>query len=191
MFQNFYKSYNHGLIESLNTIDITQLTELTDAIDRAYQNGQQIFVLGNGGSAACASHWVCDFNKGVNTPNSKRMKMYSLSDNTAIVSALGNDISYNDIFSYQLNNFAKAQDLIICLSVSGKSQNLISAVEYGNTIGCNTFSIIGDYQGELGKKSKKAIVIKSKNYGVVEDIHLIINHVISQYIKEKNANQAI
>ncbi|HHV08804.1 MAG TPA: SIS domain-containing protein [Clostridiales bacterium] len=188
--QKFYDNYNGSLIEALHAIDPQQLSGLTDAIDRAYQNGNQIFILGNGGSAACASHWVCDFNKGVNTPNSKRMKMYSLSDNTSIVSALGNDISYNDIFSYQLKNFAAQEDLIICLSVSGKSPNLISAVEYGNKIGCNTYSIIGDYEGELGRISKHAIIVKSKNYGVVEDIHLIINHMISQYMKEKNEQQA-
>ena len=190
MIQKFCDAYNESLIEALHAIDLRQVSGLTDAIDQAYQKGHQIFVLGNGGSAACASHWVCDFNKGVNTPNSKRMKMYSLSDNTAIVSALGNDISYNDIFSYQLKNFAAAEDLIICLSVSGESPNLISAVGYGNKIGCNTYSIIGDYEGELGRISKQTIVVKSKNYGVVEDIHLIVNHIISQYIKEKNEKQA-
>jgi len=186
MFQNFCESYSKNLVDSLQSIDINQLSNLTDALEHAYQNGNQVFVLGNGGSAACASHWVCDFNKGINTTNSKRMKMYSLSDNTSIISALGNDISYNDIFSYQLKNLANPGDLIICLSVSGKSQNLLSAVEYGIKIGCDTFSIVGDYKGELGEMTRQSIIINSKNYGIVEDLHLVINHIISQYIKDRN-----
>lgn len=186
MFEEFYKNYSNDLAQTLHKIDSSQMNQLIMRLDEAYQKGRKIFILGNGGSASSASHWVCDFGKGINTKNSKRMKIISLSDNVAITTALGNDISYDDVFKYQLENLAEEGDLVLCLSVSGNSPNLVKAVEYCNEIGCDTISIIGDYNGALSSKTKLTITIQSQNYGIVEDIHLIINHVISQYLKERN-----
>jgi D-sedoheptulose 7-phosphate isomerase len=191
MFEDYFKSYLDCLNEALKKLDIDQMNELVKMIYNAYQKGKQIFILGNGGSATCASHWVCDFGKGINTKSSKRMKIISLSDNVSILTALGNDISYNHVFKYQLENLAEAGDLVICLSVSGNSQNLVMAVDYCNTIGCDTISITGDYNGTLRNKTKLNITVQSQNYGVVEDIHLIINHILSQYIKNCNLDNDI
>ena len=163
-----------------------QLAELGTLMDDARKNGKNIFVLGNGGSAAAASHWVCDFGKGINSADSKRMKIMSLADNTGIFSAYGNDLSYDETLSEQLKNFLEAGDLVISLSVSGNSPNLLAAHAYARQAGTATVAIIGDYDGRLSACSDLTILIPSKNYGVAEDIHLIICHMISQYLAAQN-----
>jgi D-sedoheptulose 7-phosphate isomerase len=189
MFEDFYKSYFNSLYEVLQKIDREQMNKLLKLVDNAYQNGKQIFILGNGGSANCASHWVCNFGKSINTRGSKRMKIISLSDNVSIMTALGDDISFNHVYKYQLENLANRGDLVICLSVHGNSPNLVMAVDYCNSIGCDTISMAGDYNGILTNKAKLNITVASQNYGVIEDIHLIINHILSQHIKNCNVEK--
>lgn len=187
--EEFTGGYIQGLEETLRDIPLEQIAELGSILYEAYREGRQIFVLGNGGSAAAASHWVCDFNKGINTPNSRRAKFVSLADNTGIVTALGNDISYDEIFAYQLENFAGPGDVVLALSVSGNSPNLLRGLECGKKLGCKTAAIVGDYGGKAGEQADFTLTIPSRNYGIVEDIHLILNHVISQYFLEKNKQE--
>lgn len=182
----FYDQYTHQLEYTLGLLDQRALESFAATLYEAYQNEKQIFVLGNGGSAACATHWVCDFNKGVTTPRSKRAKLISLSDNTGIVTALGNDVSYHDIFSYQLRNFAAPGDVVVVLSVSGNSANLTEAVEYAKSINCHTLAALGGFDGKIGGMVDTCLWISSRNYGIVEDIHLILNHLVSQYFRERN-----
>lgn len=182
----FFTDYCDHLSETLSKIDPQELIALQDALWSAYQRERNIFILGNGGSAACATHWVCDFNKGINTVASKRAKVFSLSDNTGILTALGNDISYDEIFSYQLKNFCQKGDLVIALSVSGNSANLIQGLQYAHAAGCTTAAVIGDYHGKIGPMADVCLHIPSRNYGIVEDIHLILNHSFSQLFREKN-----
>lgn len=190
MLTDFYKDYIQQLNDALDAVKDDDLEHLLKQMTNACENKRQIFILGNGGSAACASHWVCDFNKGATAPGHPRLKMHCLSDNASIVSAISNDMANDEIFAYQLENLAAANDLVICLSVSGKSQNLVNAVERGRLLGCHTVAIIGDYDGILGKLCDHCITVKSKNYGVVEDIHLILNHILSQYIKSLSSVSA-
>lgn len=184
MLSDFYNNYTRQLSSALELLDIDALSSLLSLMLDACGNRRQIFILGNGGSAACASHWVCDFNKGATTPGHSRIKMHCLSDNASIVSAISNDITNDEIFAYQLENLATSGDLIICLSVSGNSPNLLTAARRGRELGCHTAAIIGDYSGRLGPLCDLCITIKSQNYGVVEDLHLIINHILSQYIRQ-------
>ena len=146
-------------------------------------SGGKIFVLGNGGSAAAASHWICDFSKGINTDSSRRLKIYSLADNLSVATALGNDFSYDEIFSEQLKNVLTKEDLVISLSVSGSSSNLVNAHLYAKEKGAFTAAIIGDYHGKLEQVSDLVITVPSRNYGIVEDIHMTIDHVVSQYMR--------
>ena len=117
------------------------------------------------------------------------MKIMALADNGSILTALGNDISYDEIFTYQLESFADEGDIVIALSASGNSGNLVSAFNYANEHGCHTVSIIGDFNGKLGDMSELTIVIPSKNYGVIEDAHMIINHALSQKIRIQNEGE--
>lgn len=189
MFKNFYKNYVNDLSTVLNEMDYSKFEEIMSILEEACAQSHQVFVLGNGGSAAAATHWVCDMGKGINTSTSKRMRIMAPSDNGGILTALGNDVSYDDVFKYQLQSFANKDDIVICLSVSGSSPNLLQGAEYAKEKGCKVISIIGDYSGTLSEYSDILITIPSKNYGVVEDIHLIVNHIISQYMHKCNTER--
>ncbi|MCP1111152.1 SIS domain-containing protein [Ohessyouella blattaphilus] len=182
----FFDDYSKGLQETLDKISREDVQLLYSLIDEARNKDKHVFVLGNGGSAAAASHWVCDFGKGINIPGAKRLKIFAPVDNGAVFSAYGNDNSYEETFVEQLKNLLEEGDLIISLSVSGNSGNLLESHRYAKSIGAKTVCIVGDKQGKLIDMSDKAIVIKSENYGIVEDIHIIIEHAMSQYMKSNN-----
>lgn len=179
----FFDNYSDELKQTLDQIDRADIEKLEAYIEEARVNGRHVFVLGNGGSAAAASHWVCDLGKGINVGESKRLKIMAPSDHTSIFSAYGNDNAYDQTLVEQMMNFLQADDLVISLSVSGSSGNLVEAHKYAKEAGAKTVCIVGDYNGAIIGMSDLAIVLQSKNYGVVEDIHLILEHAISQDLK--------
>ncbi|WP_018659100.1 SIS domain-containing protein [Allofustis seminis] len=180
--KNFINEYNKEFIQVIQALDDQKMIELYQLLEEAISNERNVFIMGNGGSSASASHWVCDFNKGINYHYFPRIKMYSLSDNTPIFSALGNDFSYDDVFIEQLKNYLTPDDLVIGLSVSGNSKNIVKALKYANESNAKTYAIIGDYDGEMGDISDHVLYVPSQNYGIVEDIHMYICHVLSQYM---------
>lgn len=182
----FFDEYSKMLSTTIDALPRDEIQKLMDLIDEARMNDRHVVILGNGGSAAAASHWVCDFGKGINTENSKRLKIMAPVDNSAIFSALGNDCSYNTTFVEQMKNYLEPGDLVISLSVSGSSGNLVEGHKYAREIGAKTACIIGDYNGKLAELSDFTMVIPSKNYGVVEDLHIILEHAISQTMRQKN-----
>lgn len=186
---SFINEYKDEYIKTLNSLRINEFELLYQLLEEKKEQNKKVFILGNGGSSASASHWVCDFNKGSNFEDSKRIQLYSLTDNVPILSAIGNDISYEDIFIEQLKNYLSTDDLVIGLSVSGNSENIIRALKYANEVGAETFSIIGDYDGRMINSSENYIKVSSKNYGIVEDVHMYICHVISQYMHLRNKNK--
>lgn len=179
----YFDNYTEELNQTLAGIDRKQLEKLEEYLETARENGKRVFVLGNGGSAAAASHWVCDFGKGINVGDSKRLKMMAPSDHSSIFTAYGNDNAYDQTMVEQLKNFLEPGDLVISLSVSGKSGNLVEAQKYAKEAGATTICIVGDYNGSLIDISDLSIVLQSKNYGVVEDIHMVLDHAISQNMK--------
>ncbi len=189
MVQEYYEKYTEELNEALKGLDKAEIQKLWEKMEEIRLSGGKIFVLGNGGSAAAASHWICDFSKGINTDGSTRLKIYSLADNLSVTTALGNDFSYDEIFSEQLKNVLNKGDLVISLSVSGNSSNLVNAHLYAREKEAFTTAIIGDYHGKLEQISDLVITIPSRNYGIVEDIHMTIDHVVSQYMRICNENK--
>lgn len=183
---NFFEKYTNEFVEVLNALDKEKLTILYKLIQQTKKNKNKVFMLGNGGSSASASHWVCDFNKGTNYKKSEKLQFYSLSDNIPFFSALGNDISYEDIFIEQLKNYLSPEDLVIGLSVSGNSENIVKSLEYAAEMHANSYSIVGDHDGKMQKVSKDVLVVPSKNYGIVEDVHMYVCHMLSQYMYEEN-----
>lgn len=179
----YFDNYTDELKQTLDLIDRSELEQLESYIEDARVKGKRVFVLGNGGSAAAASHWVCDFGKGINVGDSKRLKMMAPSDHSSIFTAYGNDNAYDQTMVEQLKNFLEPGDVVISLSVSGKSGNLVEAQKYAREAGATTVCIVGDYNGSLIGLSDLAIVLKSRNYGVVEDIHMVLDHAISQNMK--------
>lgn len=185
--EQFIQSYNEDFFNAISSITIDFIKKLKNEINLARVNGKQVFILGNGGSAASSSHWVCDFSKNITFEHDKRLHIQSLVDNIPLGTALGNDISFNELFSEQLNNYMHPGDLVIALSVSGSSSNLVTGLKYAKENGALIFSIIGDYTGIMEEFSDYCEIINSKNYGIVEDTHMYIGHIISQILKQENA----
>lgn len=179
----FFDLYSDELKQTLDQIDRADIEKLEAYLEEARMNGSRVFMLGNGGSAAAASHWVCDFGKGINVGDSKRLKIMAPSDHSSIFTAYGNDNAYDQTLVEQLKNFLQPGDLVISLSVSGRSGNLVEAHKYAKEAGAKTVCVVGDYNGSLIGLSDLAVVLKSKNYGVVEDIHMVLDHAISQNMK--------
>lgn len=183
MLDSFFKQYRDELVKTLDMIDAIQLSELADVLWMAYQQGRRIYVIGNGGSAATASHYVCDFGKGATIPGEKRLKIMSLTDNVSHMTAISNDLSYKDVFKEQLENLLEPKDVVIAISASGNSSNVVTAVAYANEIGAVTAGILGFDGGKLKQMTQHCLVIENFNYGQVEDAHLILGHVLSQYFR--------
>lgn len=182
----FFEEYTNEFIDVLTSIDKSKLRTLYELIQDTKRKNSKIFILGNGGSSASASHWVCDFNKGTNFEGSERLQVYSLSDNIPTFSAIGNDMIYEDVFIEQLKNYLAPDDLVIGLSVSGNSQNIVKALNYSSEINVVSFSIVGDFDGEIIEVSNDSLIVPSKNYGIVEDIHMYVCHMLTQYMHKEN-----
>lgn len=148
-----------------------------------------IFIAGNGGSASTASHWVCDLMKGTlnnHYSQEKRLKAISLSDNISILSAYANDISYDVVFAQQLRNFVTKDDLLIPITGSGKSKNIVNVVKVAKEANAYVFGLLGANGGEVLPLCNDYILIPSKNYRIIEDMHLMIGHIATACLKGKD-----
>lgn len=147
----------------------------------------RVFIAGNGGSASTASHMACDFQKWAHElpKNAERVAAISLSDNTAIMSAVGNDTGFENVFTSQLEALAVEGDILIVISVSGNSPNVVRAIDIANERHLVTFALTGMDGGEAAVKADKAVIIPSKDYGIVEDCHAIIMHVLTRMLRER------
>lgn len=166
-------------LRDLNTYEIDTVCEW---IRVTVQNGGAIFIVGNGGSSATAAHWACDLKKTLGSINGKPVNVSCLCDNVPLLTAYANDCSFEDIFAMQLRGRFFNNDLLIVLSASGNSENLIRAIQYSNHVGAKSISIVGDLNGRAIESSTLSIVVDSKNYGIIEDIHLSVNHIITQQL---------
>jgi phosphoheptose isomerase len=184
-FEVFYNKYTDLLSKYSRSINIEHLVKIVHLIERKIKNKNNIFVCGNGGSAAIANHYVCDFSKLLRADTSLEPLFYSFSSNIEMISAISNDISYEDIFSYQAKVYCKKGDLVIILSSSGNSKNICKVVDYCNKNKIETVGISGFGGGYLSKKSKNSLKIDISNYGIVEDITQVIMHTILQFLKSK------
>ncbi len=157
------------------------IKEIAVAMDTARENGSNIYIMGNGGSASTASHIANDLNKSAIPDPMKRFKVICLNDNVPVMMAWANDVSYDVVFVEQLKNFLTKGDIVIGLSGSGNSPNVIKAIEYANEHGNTTIGITGAMNpngGKLGKMAKIALIIPDSSMGRIEDFHLMLNHSI-------------
>lgn len=205
--KDFIEGYILELTRCLESLDRTKIKLIIDVLVDAYKKDRKVFILGNGGSAATASHMACDLGKGtlqrVYDNTEKRFRVISLTDNMALITAFANDLSFDDIFVQQLRNLVETDDVVIALSGSGNSPNVIKAIEYARSCGAATIGILGFRTGgKLGKITDYSIIADSNHYGPIEDIQLILNHMIAAWIAKvknihdgkkdrKNANKAV
>ena len=184
----YLSEYIRSHKEALDEIPLDRVSELISLFSKAWKEDRKIFVFGNGGSAANASHFVTDLGKGASDVLSKPFRCLSLNDNTAWITAIGNDYNYADIFLRQLNNLADPGDILFTMSVSGNSPNLVAAAEWAKQRGVYVISLVGGKRGKLAELSDSVVVINSTHYGRVEDAHMGICHMICYAFMEKQVD---
>lgn len=176
-------NYLADLIAGIGVIDDAVLEKAYTLIHSTITNGKTIFVCGNGGSAAIAEHLSCDHSKGVNTNTHLFPKIVCLNSNIALLTATANDMGYDKVFSYPLSLQGTANDLLICISSSGNSDNIVNALDMAKKLGMNTIAFTGFDGGVAKSVCNVSIHIPVNNYGIVEDAHQILMHVLAQYIR--------
>jgi D-sedoheptulose 7-phosphate isomerase len=177
--------YIRRLEAALEALPRDRLERLGDTLLRAYNSDKQVFTIGNGGSSSTASHMAADLAKNTIGPNMKRFRITSLSDNASIVTALANDLGYENVFYEQLVNVVCAGDVLVVVSASGNSRNIIKAIRYAQRQSAEVVGLLGFDGGEAAKIVDIPIVVQSSAYGIVEDIHLVINHMLVEYFRER------
>lgn len=183
--KKFFREYIKNLNYTFNSLNIEKIDSIYKVLKKTILNKKQIFVAGNGGSASVANHFLCDFNKGIKKSSNNKLipKVISLSNSIETITAISNDINYDKIFSFQLENYYQKGDCLICFSSSGQSKNIIDAIIFAKKRGIKTILFQGF--GNLHKKIMPDyyINLKYKNYGITEDIFQSIMHAISQFIR--------
>lgn len=163
---------------TLDSIPHDAVARLIERLRAAVMEDRQIFVFGNGGSAANSSHFATDLGKGASDRIGRRFRVLSLNDNMSWITALGNDYAYEDVYARQLENYARPGDFVLVMSVSGNSPNLVKAVEWARRHDVFTAALVGGKRGRLADLAHEAIVINSHHYGRVEDAHMAICHML-------------
>ena len=174
--------YADRLKKAIDNLDRNMINDAMNVLLKAYENENTIYIFGNGGSASTASHYVCDFNKGVSISLAKKFRFVCLNDNVATVMAIANDCGYENIFLMQLEGKLKKGDIIIAISGSGNSKNIIKAVEYAKEQGNEIISLTGYDGGKLLKLSDHPIHANINNMQIAEDIHMMLCHMMSSVI---------
>ncbi len=178
----FSKNYIRELTDLLDCLDIEQFEKLIEKLLNAYLEDRHIFVMGNGGSAATASHFACDINKGCCLDLEKKFRMISLNDSLPTIMALANDLSYEAVFVEQLKNFFVPGDIVMGISGSGNSPNVLHAIEYAGSHQGYTIGLTGYSGGRLAGLVDLAIVIPSRDMQKIEDMHMILVHMTMQAV---------
>jgi D-sedoheptulose 7-phosphate isomerase len=149
-----------------------------DLVNATFQAGKQIITCGNGGSAYAASHYITDWNKMVNLATGRKFRGISLCDNIGMVTAFANDVAYDEIFAGQLKAILDTDDLVIAISGSGNSPNVVNAVEYANQAGAETLAVVGYDGGRLKHIAKHSVWVPSFDMQLCEDVHLMFGHMV-------------
>jgi len=179
------QEYFTSLQSILAQVDLKVIDQMTNAIWQNYELGGTLYIFGNGGSAALASHLACDFGKGTVAAGRQRFRTVSLSDNVPLMTALANDIAYEDIFSEQLADLAKKGDAVLAISGSGNSPNVLKGLEMARKLGLRTFAVTGYSGGRVKPLSDLCLVVPSENMQHIEDIHLAATHAIFRAIRHR------
>lgn len=181
---SFLESYKQRLNDLFDSIDIEILEAIINSLITAFKEGKTLYVVGNGGSAATASHVQADFQFFVRYFTAFRPKVIALTDNVPLITAISNDISYDEIFVEQMKGVFNTGDLLLAISASGNSPNVVKAVEYAKELGGKTIAFCGFNGGKLKEITDMPLYTPNseKDYGPIEDLHMILDHVIVNFL---------
>jgi D-sedoheptulose 7-phosphate isomerase len=182
--ETFGRRYLERLQNLLQELDFEALDAVVQALERARKEGYTVYIMGNGGSASTATHMAQDLAFGTRMRSGPRIRAISLTDNAAYLSACANDIGYENVFEQQLRNLMQPGDVVLAISASGNSPNVVKAVDYANEHGGETIAFVGFDGGRLKQRCKYVVHAASESgeYGPVEDVHMILDHLITAYL---------
>lgn len=172
------KQYIDNEISVLNSLDVDRISDVMNLLVETMENGKMIYIFGNGGSAATASHFQNDFNKGISEHTEKKFRFQCLNDNVATMLAVANDIGYEEIFRFQLQGRIQPGDIVIAISGSGNSTNVLNAVQYAKSQGNKVVGVYGFGGGKLKGLSDYHLEAKTTSMQLTEDIHMIFDHMM-------------
>jgi D-sedoheptulose 7-phosphate isomerase len=181
---NFPAEYKNSVLDAIERIDLAKVNRAIEWFREACDEGRRIFVCGNGGSAATASHFASDMLKGASYGRPTRFRILALTDSIATLTAYTNDVGYDVVFVEQMRNFAEPGDLFLGISGSGNSPNVLRAIEYANSVGCRTLALTGRDGGKLGPLAQLNIQVEVPHMGRIEEAHLIVCHMICYYFMD-------
>jgi D-sedoheptulose 7-phosphate isomerase len=183
-------SYVTNLISVISSVEHEKINSIVEVLLNARKNNKTIFIAGNGGSAATASHMVTDFmySSKITSP---KMKVYSLNENTSVLTATGNDKGFDEVFSRQLENLASDGDVLILISASGNSINLLNCLSLCEKKNITTIGLTGFDGGSLKSKVNISLHVQTEMgaYGIVEDTHMVVGHIITELLKVQSAKE--
>lgn len=178
----YLAEYAERLKAALLSVDANALDRARSAIEHAASAGRRVYAIGNGGSAAIADHLCCDWTKGTHAAGHPVVDTLSMTSNVALYSAIANDFGFERVFSTQVDFLGRPGDLLVAISSSGNSQNIVNAVEAAHVRGMSTIGLSGFKGGKLKETAQIVLHVDAYNYGIVEDAHQALMHVLAQYI---------
>jgi len=184
--KDFYLEYIDQKNDLLQKINFKELDKIINLLKKGFKSNNILYTCGNGGSSSLADHFTCDFIKQTNKQTSLKVKSISLTANFSLISAIANDINYDQIFSFQIEKLCKKNDILFLFSVSGNSPNLLKAIKKAKMLGVKTVSFTGFNGGKLSKMSDFNLNFPIANFGIVEDCHISVMHYLSQYLRNIN-----
>jgi D-sedoheptulose 7-phosphate isomerase len=183
---DYFAAYSKAVAAALATVDRGALGRWADALQTAIAGNATIFTCGNGGSAAIANHFVCDHTKGARTDTDVMPRVHSLVSNIEINTAIANDLAYDHIFSYQLKSYASPGDVLVAISSSGNSPNILNALQWAKANGVVALAMTGFTGGKAHELADISLHVAAHNYGVVEDVHQSLMHALAQFIRQRH-----
>ncbi|KPF85183.1 phosphoheptose isomerase [alpha proteobacterium AAP38] len=181
----FTSLYFKRLYEASQTIQPGAMRAAADLLGDTVRAGNWVYACGNGGSAAICNHLHCDFAKGIRTSTNLRPRIHSLSAHLEMITAIGNDFSYDDIYAFQLSGIGQPGDLLITISSSGNSENIVRPLQWARDNGLRTIALTGFDGGRSARLANVNIHVAADNYGIVEDTHQSVMHILAQYLRQE------
>jgi D-sedoheptulose 7-phosphate isomerase len=170
--------------DALSKIPLAEVTGVVDVIRAAHGRGGHVYIMGNGGSASTATHFACDLSKATIVEGRSRLRVSSLTDNVALLTAWANDSSYENVFAEQIRSLVNRLDVVVAISASGNSPNVLNGIDAARDRGAVTVGLVGCTGGELRYRVDVCVHVQNHDYGVVEDCHLVLEHAITASIRD-------
>ena len=178
-------AYFTKVVHAIEKMPLTTVDQIVGALLQAYESSRMVYLFGNGGSAALASHFACDLGKGATNGSPKRFQVMAFTDNVPLMTAWANDARYEDIFAEQLINFVRPNDIAFAISGSGKSPNVLRALKAAREAGAFTIGLTGFHGGDMKDLCDLCLIIPSDNMQVIEDLHLSVTHAVFTALRAK------